>query len=186
MDERSAASRHTDDVDNIPVVRLDDLPPLPVTPGKQALGFTTQSQLAFLGAQCGVVFPRSPFSAEHSRLPSLRSTPRTSSPPSFVVDRVGEMPTGAVAPRPKPTPPPQLVNPIPRGGNGAPPVSTSFVPYEIEDEVPRPAATATPPPIKVKRVKKKGTTSSNGSKIRSASVREGSGSGNGHGDNPSQ
>lgn len=34
MDNRSARPKLQDDLDSIPVVRLDDLPPLPVTPGE--------------------------------------------------------------------------------------------------------------------------------------------------------
>ncbi|KAF7792545.1 hypothetical protein EIP86_003586 [Pleurotus ostreatoroseus] len=135
MDDRSAHSKvPQDDVDSIPVVRLDDLPPLPS-------------------------------SAETSRLPSLRSTPRVSTPQSFVVDRVGEMPAGAVSPLPHSTSFQGLASRPPTTANGtvSAPLPSTFPAYEVEDDIPR---TGTPPPIKVVRSKKKPKKagSSNGKK----------------------
>ncbi|KAI0778814.1 Ap3d1 protein [Trametes elegans] len=121
----TAVSLNAADVDQIPVVKLDDLPPL--------------SQ------------------ATTPRLPSLRGSPAPTSQ-TFVIDRTGEMPVGAVAPqRASGTSSPAASH----LGNGdtttaaspVPPPSR-FAPYDLDADAPRPG---TPQPIKVTRAKKKGT-----------------------------
>ncbi|PSR72553.1 hypothetical protein PHLCEN_2v11546 [Hermanssonia centrifuga] len=107
LTDNRASSRLQDDIDSIPVVRLDDLPPLP------------------------------PPSAENSRLPSLRNTLRTKSPQPFVIDKVGEMPEGVVPSSPAPPSATTSVwNGAAAIPSPIPPLS-SFPAYEIEDEIPR-------------------------------------------------
>lgn len=128
-DDRSAP-RENFDVDAIPVVRLDDLPPL-------ASGAMQSPQTAA----------------------SLPSTPPTQSAPqtSFTIDRGGEMPPNAVK-KPIPSTPgqaatPSFVSTPARSGTPVVPPS-SYPAYELDDDIPR---TNTPELIKVTRVKKKGT-----------------------------
>ncbi|KAI0334057.1 Ap3d1 protein [Cubamyces sp. BRFM 1775] len=152
IDDRPSStpvSMHAADVDSIPVVKLDDLPPL-----SQAVAPTP-------------------------RLPSLRSSP---APPAqtFVIDKTGEMPEGAVSQPPPPrsgsgTRSPSLLG----NGNGAatttagvsgtPGVATPppsrFTPYDLDADEPRPG---TPQPIKVTRAKKKGSGGGKKEKKRTA------------------
>ncbi|KAI9060492.1 Adaptor protein complex AP-3 delta subunit [Trametes sanguinea] len=136
IDDRPSSTRSVSaaDVDAIPVVKLDDLPPL--------------SQTAT------------------PRLPSLRSSPAPAAQ-TFVIDKTGEMPEGAVAsprarsPRPSGTSSPSLLG----NGNGAgaagtgasatAPPPSRFAPYDLDVDEPRPG---TPQPIKVTRAKKKGSS----------------------------
>ncbi|KAJ6502639.1 adaptin N terminal region-domain-containing protein [Mycena vulgaris] len=85
--------------------------------------------------------PSLPSEVDDSRmLPSLKED---YTPSSFVIDRDGEMPEGAVAPS-------RTITPLPRSGTSTP-MMTSFPQYEVVDEV----RTSTPEPIKVTRPKKK-------------------------------
>ncbi|KAF8215817.1 adaptin N terminal region-domain-containing protein [Mycena galopus ATCC 62051] len=114
-DKPSTSKRVDDDIDSIPVVRLDDMPSLA--------------------------------DVDDSRIPSLKDdyTP----PSSYVIDRDGEMPDGAVVPSLVPLPvTPGTMTPLSRTGT---PIISSFPQYEVEDEV----RTSTPEPIKVTRTKKK-------------------------------
>ncbi|KAG2365496.1 adaptin N terminal region-domain-containing protein [Suillus spraguei] len=125
MDDRSQKPP-ADDVDSIPVVRLDDPLPLP---------------------------------KEEPRLPGLRSSASMrSTPPSFVVEKEGEMPMGAViTPQPS-TPVPSSRRQTPNLLDVAtmpPPSLPSFQSYEVPDDELR---TSTPEPIRVTRAKKKGTS----------------------------
>ncbi|TCD71148.1 AP-3 complex subunit delta [Steccherinum ochraceum] len=139
-DDRHSKKPDQHDVDAIPVVRLDDLPPL--------------SQ------------------AENSRVPMLRSNGSQFSRQTFVIDRVGEMPSGAASvASSSPSPAGSSTAPIvrresPSNGNGAATAAplSSFPAYELEDEIPR--STSTPPPIKVTRAKKKTKASSGTGKKR--------------------
>ncbi|KAH9849199.1 Ap3d1 protein [Lenzites betulinus] len=137
VDDRPSSTRtlslNAADVDAIPVVKLDDLPPL------------TQATMP--------------------RLAGLRSSPAPAAQ-TFVIDRTGEMPEGAVAP-------PRSAgsrSPAPYGnGNGlaaagssgvgnaasAAPPPSRFAPYDLDVDEPR---SGTPQPIKVTRAKKKGTS----------------------------
>jgi AP-3 complex subunit delta-1 len=130
-----------EDVDSIPVVRLDGPLPLP----KGMLISTRMNRTDAL--------------AEEPRLPGLRSSASVrSTPPSFVVEREGEMPAGAVVM-------PQLLTPAPSSRRQTPnlfdvtttppPPLPSFQSYEVPDDELR---TSTPEPIKVTRAKKKGTS----------------------------
>ncbi|KZT08745.1 Ap3d1 protein [Laetiporus sulphureus 93-53] len=126
IDDRPSSTMPTvGDVESIPVVRLDDLPPI---------------------------------SQGNSRLPRLRNTP-SPEPQTFIIDKTGEMPEGAVAVAVADTSieaqPPPSANPSKDSAQPTAPPS-SFPPYEMEDEL---SHTATPPPIKVTRAKKKGTSS---------------------------
>ncbi|KAJ7897229.1 Adaptor protein complex AP-3 delta subunit [Mycena olivaceomarginata] len=107
MDDKPSTSKRVvdDDIDSIPVVRLDDMPSLADVDDRRIL-------------------------------PSLRGdyTP----PSSYVIDRDGEMPEGAVVPSQTATP--RTITPAPTPSR-----------YEVEDEV----RTSTPEPIKVTRTKKK-------------------------------
>ncbi|GJE89511.1 AP-3 complex subunit delta [Phanerochaete sordida] len=128
-DDRSSARAPAEDVDAIPVVRLDDLPPLPQ-------------------------------SSAGSRLPSLRSTPRATTPQAFVVDRVGEMPDFM---RAKSQTPPI---PAPANGNGAAAADTPVW------EPSHGADVAAPAPITVTRVKKKKRTGETSKKKRTTASAE--------------
>ncbi|KAI0652531.1 Ap3d1 protein [Trametes meyenii] len=121
------ASLNAADVDAIPVVRLDDLPPLSHATGP--------------------------------RLPSLRSSPAPAAQ-TFVIDRAGEMPEGAVAPAPARSPRPDEDRTPSLLGNGngrraTPTAPSRFAPYDLDVDEPRPG---TPQPIKVTRAKKKGAS----------------------------
>ncbi|KAG6812847.1 hypothetical protein H0H92_015945 [Tricholoma furcatifolium] len=111
-----------EDVDSIPVVRLEGLPSL---------------------------------AAPSSVLPALKTATQTFSTTSFVIDRDGEMPEGAVPSRPASGPVSRQQTPV-LGENHAPIPArlSSFQPYEGADADVR---TSTPEPIKVTRTKKKGT-----------------------------
>ncbi|KAF7347534.1 AP-3 complex subunit delta [Mycena venus] len=104
-DKPSTSKRAHEDIDSIPVVRLDDMP---------SLADVDDSRI----------------------LPSLKEdyTP----PSSYVIDRDGEMPEGAVVPSQTATP--RTMTPVSRNT----PTLTSFPQYEVEDEV----RTSTPEPIK--------------------------------------
>ncbi|GBE77252.1 AP-3 complex subunit delta [Sparassis crispa] len=134
IDDRPSSTKPTvEDVDSIPVVRLDDMPPLP---------------------------------GSSSQAPSLLSTPSQTTPQTFVIDKTGEMPEGALQPAAAAGTPSDGFSPAPVGNGAAALVTSSyFPPYEVEDEIPR---TDTPPPIKVTRAKKKGT--SGGKKKRTHKV----------------
>ncbi|KAI0640096.1 Ap3d1 protein [Trametes polyzona] len=146
IDDRPPATRQVSlnaaEVDAIPVVKLDDLPPL---------------------------------SQATPRLPSLRSSP---APPAqtFVIDKTGEMPEGAIAAPPRTSGTPSLGN---GNGNGVgvglgfgavstpppPPAPSRFAPYDLDADEPRPG---TPQPIKVTRAKKKGSGGGKKEKKRTA------------------
>ncbi|KAL5536063.1 APL5 [Sanghuangporus sanghuang] len=131
-----ARPRQSDDVDSIPIVRLDDLPPL------SSVGPASRT-------------------ATPSNAPSF---PRPSPIPraSYAVERGGEMPpeaTKQATPLSTPTPPPS--GPKPRGSGQVTPARAaspaipppSFPTYEVhDDEIP---TTASPELIKVMKVKKK-------------------------------
>ncbi|KAH0591305.1 AP-3 complex subunit delta-1 [Termitomyces sp. J132] len=90
-----------------------------------------------------------------SNPPILKATSQTFSTTSFVIDREGEMPKGAITPQPVLVPVSRQHTPIPRENHA--PVSTRPSPlpsYGISGEDVR---TITPEPIKVTRSKKKGT-----------------------------
>ncbi|KAI0783126.1 Adaptor protein complex AP-3 delta subunit [Abortiporus biennis] len=119
-----------EDLDSIPIVRLDDLPPL------------SQGKL------------------EDNNLPKLRSTSVSSgnSPQriqSFVIDKVGEMPDGAIIP-------PSVAHGVqPSQSTSTPSITRQVSSSSLavgNDEIPR---TGTPPPIKVTRAKKKTKSSAN-------------------------
>ncbi|KAK7063926.1 AP-3 complex subunit delta [Favolaschia claudopus] len=112
MDDKPSTSKRVDDIDSIPVVRLDDMPSL-----------------------AGIDDSR--------KLPSLKGD--YSSPTSYVIDRDGEMPEGAVAPSP------QIATPRTLSRQHTPTPISAFPQYEVEDEV----RTSTPEPIQVTRTKKK-------------------------------
>ena len=113
-------------------------------------------------------------SAVTSRLPSLRSAPTAYTPTqTFVIDRAGEMPSGAVSPALVPTPPhaqPHAPAPLRAYGNGSAPGSRAATPasrfpaYDEDADAPRPGGT--PEPIKVTRAKKKGAGSGKEKKKR--------------------
>ncbi|KAI0785413.1 adaptin N terminal region-domain-containing protein [Irpex lacteus] len=151
---RQAAQGPTqEDVDSIPVVRLDDLPSL-----------SQNSSASLLDTI-----------ASGAQLPTLKSASKPRPPQAFVIDRVGEMPKGAKSPSPlSPPPSSSLVRSSTPSTNGAAGVSTSsFIPqYEVDDDIPR---TGTPPPIKVTRTKKKKKATGTGvkkSRTNSAAVAE--------------
>ncbi|KAI0828832.1 Ap3d1 protein [Trametes gibbosa] len=154
VDDRPSSTRtlglNAADLDAIPVVKLDDLPPL-----SQAA--TSPALTSVVSSSCTATTPR---------LPSLRSSPAPAAQ-TFVIDKTGEMPDGAVAPpRFAGSPSPALHG----NGNGlagaaggpgeasnmalAAPPPSRFAPYDLDVDEPRPG---TPQPIKVTRVKKKGT-----------------------------
>lgn len=136
-EQPSARPRLNEDVDSIPVVRLDDLPSL-----SQSSGASDK----WLDYNMCLHVPRT---AENSRMPSLRS-PSAKPTQTFVIDRAGEMPEGARTPRSLSAS--KSPSPTPVNGTVPPTVLASFPQYETADEIPR---TATPPPIKVTRAKKK-------------------------------
>ncbi|KAG6842376.1 hypothetical protein C0991_007506 [Blastosporella zonata] len=88
-------------------------------------------------------------------LPALKTPSQTFSTTSFVIDREGEMPEGAVVSMPASGPVSRQGTPV-AGANYEPiPARLSaFPPYEVPDDDVR---TSTPEPIKVTRPKKKGT-----------------------------
>ncbi|KAI0691983.1 Adaptor protein complex AP-3 delta subunit [Cytidiella melzeri] len=106
---KSARGTVPDDVDSIPVVRLDDLPSLSQT---------------------------SP--VPHSQLPSLKSTSRGRPPQAFVIDRVGEMPEGA-RPSPPLSLSSAKSPTNGAGGTPSASTPSFFPQYEVEDEIPRTA-----------------------------------------------
>ncbi|KAJ7109859.1 Ap3d1 protein [Mycena epipterygia] len=113
IDDRPSTSMRVDeDLDSIPVVRLEGMPSL------------------------------NPEVDESRMLPSLKNN---YTPVSFVIDKDGEMPEGAVAPS-------RTITPVPRESSTPTRMMTSFPQYdEVVDEV----RTSTPEPIKVTRPKKK-------------------------------
>ncbi|KAG6334130.1 hypothetical protein ID866_4953 [Astraeus odoratus] len=128
----------TDDIDSIPVVRLDELTP--------------------------------PTTKVEPRLFALKSSSARSTPLRFVVEKDGEMPSGAI-----PTPPQSQSAPITRQQtpnlferiSTPPPILPSFQQYEVPDDEPR---ASTPKPIKVTRARKKGATT--GKKKRTAKAEQ--------------
>jgi len=138
-DARQGNSTNQDDVDSIPVVHLDDLPPM------------------------------SQFEAVNSDLPKLKNNVSEFTRQTFVIDKIGEMPQGAVSPPiPAQIPRESSTPSIGNGGTGRSTPLSSFPQYEVEDEISR---TSTPPPIKVTRVKKKtrvASGSGSGKKKRTA------------------
>ncbi|KAJ7754976.1 adaptin N terminal region-domain-containing protein [Mycena maculata] len=118
-DQPSTSKRVDDDLDSIPVVRLEGMPSL--TPG----------EIYFI-----LPIPT---------LPSLREDYTPSS--SFVIDRDGEMPAGAVAPSLVPS---RTMTPVSPESSTPARMMSSFPQYEV-DEI----RTSTPEPIKVTRPKKK-------------------------------
>lgn len=157
MDNRQGNSKkpEQDDIDNIPVVQLDDLPPL-----SQGTAYIYHlSTVIIVNSFHSNPFLHSiPVQNTNSHLPKLKSNPSDFSRQVFVIDKVGEMPEGAVSP------PPVAREAPPSIGNGttgrSTPILSSFPQYEVEDEISR---TSTPPPIKVTRVKKKTKTAGSSS-----------------------
>ncbi|KAG5641635.1 hypothetical protein DXG03_004558 [Asterophora parasitica] len=117
-----------EDLDSIPVVRLEGLDGMPSLAGP-----STQAH------------------------PALKASSKTFSSTTFVIDREGEMPEGAVVSNPVSVPLSQQATPV-RSSASTPPLS-SFQQYEVPEDVIR---RSTPDPIKVTRAKKKG----NGKKKR--------------------
>lgn len=128
----------TSDVDSIPVVRLDDLPPLP----------QGSLQIIFFIPRVGLT---STTKGTETRYPSLLrdfATVVTSEP--FVIDKNGEMPEVA-------TPPASSNLPIiTHSINASSGMLSSSPAYVMDEQIPR---TGTPEPIKVKRTKKKKVSS---------------------------
>ncbi|KAJ7103194.1 adaptin N terminal region-domain-containing protein [Mycena belliarum] len=114
IDDRPSTPMRADDLDSIPVVKLEGMPSL-------------LSEV------------------DNNRIPSLRED---YTPTSFVIDRDGEMPEGAVLPG--------LATPASRDSHTptrtSTPMMSSFPQYEVLDDE---ARTSTPEPIKVTRPKKK-------------------------------
>lgn len=137
-DERPTRTA-VEDIDSIPVVRLDDLLP--------------KGDVVMYRARRGLADTFC--SAEEPRLFALRSDMSRSAPPRFVVDKEGEMPEGIVPEAPR-----QASAPASRGLfdriSTPPPTLPSFQQYEVPDEDTR---ASTPEPIKVTRAKKKGPSS---------------------------
>ena len=131
------------------------------------------------------LFP-SRYAAPSARLPSLRSAPAPSAAQTFVIDRTGEMPAGALPAaasaqpqRASPalsSPAAPSRSPVPAGvgaayGNGGGRTPPRFPAYDDADaDAPRPGGT--PEPIKVTRAKKKGAGSGKEKKKRTARVAE--------------
>ncbi|RDX42973.1 Adaptor protein complex AP-3 delta subunit [Lentinus brumalis] len=147
IDDRTAPARlDASDLDSIPVVKLDDLPPL---------------------FQAATVSPR---------LPSLRSSPappaqtfvidRTGEMPEGA--RSPPPQPGVASPRPSGSSPPapygdgsRAGTPLGVGAVTAAPLPSRFPTYDLDVDEPRPG---TPEPIKVMRAKKKGSGSGSGKK----------------------
>jgi AP-3 complex subunit delta-1 len=96
------------------------------------------------------IFPRLPVlngaNPIESRLPSLRTTVQTFSSQSFVVDKEGEMPEGAVVPVPQPaSTSDRAITP------------SQFTSFPQSDHIDSPPRSQTPDPITVVRTKKKRT-----------------------------
>ncbi|KAM5535884.1 hypothetical protein V8D89_010502 [Ganoderma adspersum] len=161
MDDRPPPRLGAADVESIPVVRLDDLPPLAASTAAPST----------------------------ARLPTLRSTP---APPAqtFIIDRTGEMPEGAVpaasapiSPQPhRPTGPsaghrngsrsrsatPSGVVVVGGAVSAAPVPPSRFPAYDLDAYEPRPS---TPEAIKVTKVKKKGSGGGGGGGEKKAKKR---------------
>ncbi|KAG6889341.1 hypothetical protein C0995_001749 [Termitomyces sp. Mi166 len=112
-----------EDIDSIPIVRLEGMPSL--------AGPSTASP------------------------PILKATSQMFSTASFVIDRDGEMPEGAVISKPLSVPVSLQQTPIP--GENPAPISTRPSPFPLYEAPGEDAQTSTPEPIKVTRSKKKGT-----------------------------
>lgn len=142
-----------DDVDSIPVVHLDDLPPMTISEGVFLPSFL---DLAASAHNVQIASERPPAPS----IPSLlRAAATTISTEPFVIDREGEMPKGAISPvLSTPTPGSQrhsrAHSPALNGNGSSTLPPSTFPPYIVEDEIPR---SGTPEPIKVVRAKKKGT-----------------------------
>ncbi|KAE9401969.1 Ap3d1 protein [Gymnopus androsaceus JB14] len=102
----------------------------------------------------------------------LRSSSYQSSPEPFYIDRVGEMPTGAISAHVsgsspssrRSTPVPGSPSPVPtRLSSGLSSSISSFPQYEVTDEDSHPNTPSTPEPVKVQSKKKKMTGSGSGS-----------------------
>jgi len=119
------------DIDAIPIVRLDDLPPMHISPEVPA------------------PVPRA--------VPSLlRASAQHVPTDTFSIDREGEMPAIAIASRPASLPSSRKPSrPASALSIAQPSPSRPFPEYVVEDDVPR--ASSTPEPIKVTRAKKSGT-----------------------------
>ena len=149
MDDQSKTSKHAKndslDIESIPVVRLDDLPPL--NSSKSLCSRIT-------------VFKNHNFVAPARTPTPLLSTPSLFRPipspqpqSSFTVDRGGEMPPGvARLPSPSGSKSASISSTPLRSGSPAITLPSPFQPYEFNDDVPTPG---TPQPIKVERKKKK-------------------------------
>jgi len=116
---------------SIPVVHLEDMPPIP-----HGESLTNISHL-FLSC----------VNLIESRLPSLRTTTQTFSLQSFVVDKDGEMPEGVTVM--------SLSQPAPTSGPSTNPAQ--FTSFPLTDNADTPPRSQTPDPITVMRTKKKGT-----------------------------
>lgn len=134
-------SKVVEDVDSIPVVHLEDMPPII---GK---GRNLSSNPRFC---LTLMIP----DEWKSKLPSLRATSQTFYSEAFVVEREGEMPDGNVAQRPH-LYTPSTNNPTPSSSLGDPSTS-SFPSYQLSGH-PSSNLSAAPEPIKVVRPKKKAT-----------------------------
>lgn len=147
-------SRQNIDIDSIPVVRLDDLPPLNSGMLKIIIGHIHCSRTI-------VVEPP-------SSLPSL-ARPSPSPQVTFTIDRGGEMPPGANKTVSTPPPPEQKPSPFATPARSGTPVipPPSYPAYEVDDEVQR---TSTPELIKVTRVKKKGISTGKKKRTKDSSV----------------
>jgi AP-3 complex subunit delta-1 len=151
VDDHSSKLPPLNDVDSIPVVRLDDLPPMP-----KGL-FSNLNLWRITDASI----------LDDPRLPSLRDPPGWLASQPFVVEKEGEMPQGgspgssqAVSRHQTPVPFERTSSPLP---------TSAIPPYITSDDL----RTGTPEPIKVMRSKKKGTGT--GKKKRIVKSGEGSG-----------
>ena len=163
-DDRTSRKTAQPDVDSIPIVRLDDLPPL----SQGTLEFPIIHQLHHRSLMNPT---KKNTTAVDSHLPTLRSAAVGSSRQVFVIDKVGEMPEGAplrsTAQLTRESSP-SIRNGAATSSSTPAPSLSPFPPYEIEDEPSR--TSSTPPPIKVTRAKKKTKTSGTGKKKRTATI----------------
>lgn len=128
-----------EDLDSIPVVKLEGMPSLQgkYCPRPWILNANTSIQL--------------PTETIDNRLPSLRALAHPYPAQSFVIEKDGEMPEGALDRPSPPTSHPQT--PTPAQSKAPTPLPASSFPHydEVVDDVTR---TSTPDPIKVTRPKK--------------------------------
>ncbi|KAF8167541.1 adaptin N terminal region-domain-containing protein [Crassisporium funariophilum] len=92
--------------------------------------------------------------SRETKLPTLRATSQAFSSEYYTIERDGEMPEGAIVPRPQLTAP-SSGSRTQTPSAATPSRMTSFQPYEVPDDSPK---SATPEPIKVVRSKKKTTS----------------------------